>query len=169
MDILTRCGSPLGPILLASDGRALTGLWFEGQQHAPAGPAEAAGAEAPPVFAQARTWLELYFSGREPDFCPPLRPRGSAFQLRVWELLRRIPYGETRSYGELARELGCASARAVGQAVGRNPISLLIPCHRVLGKDGNLTGYAGGLERKTSLLRLEGSLPQGEREGSAWN
>ena len=118
------------------------------------------------VFAETAQWLALYFAGKRPDFCPPLAPRGSTFRQQVWALLRQIPYGETRSYGELAHALGCASPRALGQAVGRNPISLLIPCHRVLGADGGLTGYAGGLWRKEALLRLEGALP---KEDGPWS
>lgn len=165
MDYITRIPSPLGKILLASDGAALIGLWFEGQMHegyrlSPA-PAEA----EVPVFREARRWLEQYLNGAVPDFTPPLAPRGSSFQLRVWSLLRDIPYGQTLTYGDLARQLSCPSARAVGGAVGKNPISLMIPCHRVLGAGGRLTGYAGGLLRKEALLRLEGILPAGEQEG----
>ncbi len=156
MDSLIRCSSPLGPMLLASDGRALIGLWFEGQEYEKAGLSRDTEARELPVFTETLRWLDRYFAGLRQEIVPPLAPRGTPFQRRVWERLERIPYGETLSYGELARELGCASARAVGQAVGRNPISLLIPCHRVLGKDGRLTGYAGGTERKAALLRLEG-------------
>lgn len=158
---LCRLDSPLGPILLAGGGDSLTGLWFEGQKHFPEELAAAGQAAALPVFRETERWLEVYFSGREPDFLPALKPRGTAFQLAVWTLLRAIPYGETRSYGQLAAELAKArglsrvSPRAVGGAVGRNPISLLIPCHRVVGRNGSLTGYAGGLERKRFLLDLE--------------
>ncbi len=162
MDCFEQYSSPLGEITLASDGQALSGLWFQGQKHEKAGLAASAERRELPVFAEARRWLSLYFSGAEPDFCPPLAPRGTAFQLRVWSLLRQIPYGESCTYAQLARALGCASPRAVGQAVGRNPISLLIPCHRVLGAAGRLTGYAGGLWRKEALLRLEGILPKKE-------
>ena len=164
MDYIATADTPLGPVLLASDGEFLTGLWFRGQKHEGAGLSPEAEARELPVFAEARRWLASYFSGREPDFTPPLAPRGSAFQKRVWDRLRRIPWGQTLSYGDLARELGCASARAVGQAVGRNPISLLIPCHRVLGAGSRLTGYAGGLWRKEALLRLEGALPGKEEQ-----
>jgi methylated-DNA-[protein]-cysteine S-methyltransferase len=164
MDYIATADTPLGEALLASDGRALTGLWFRGQKHKGAGLSPEAEARELPVFAEARRWLASYFSGREPDFTPPLAPRGSAFQKRVWDRLRRIPWGQTLSYGDLARELGCASARAVGQAVGRNPISLLIPCHRVLGAGSRLTGYAGGLWRKEALLHLEGALPGKEEQ-----
>ena len=150
--------SPLGMLTLASDGEALTGLWLEGQRYSPANPNPADRRELP-VFLETERWLAVYFSGREPDFTPPLAPEGTAFQQAVWALLREIPYGKTRSYGDLARQLavqrGACSARAVGSAVGRNPISILIPCHRVVGADGSLTGYAGGLDRKRQLLQLE--------------
>ena len=158
MDYIAAAETPLGPVLLASDGEALIGLWFRGQAHENAGLSSVAEARELTVFDETRRWLASYFSGREPDFTPPLAPRGSAFQKRVWGRLLRIPRGQTLSYGDLARELGCASARAVGQAVGRNPISLLIPCHRVLGAGNRLTGYAGGLWRKEALLHLEGAL-----------
>ena len=164
MDWIAQASSPLGPLTLAGDGEALTGLWFDGQRHALTGLAADRREGELPVFAETRRWLEQYFAGMVPAELPPLEPRGTVFQQRVWALLREIPYGETVSYGELARRLSCPSARAVGAAVGRNPISLLIPCHRVLGAHGRLTGYAGGLWRKEALLRLEGVLPPGEEE-----
>ena len=154
--------SPLGGITLASDGLALTGLWFDGQKHFGAGLSGDAGEQALPIFEETERWLQIYFEGHEPDFTPALHPVGTPFQQEVWALLRQIPYGETVSYGELAariaesRGLARFSAQAVGGAVGRNPISLLIPCHRVLGADGSLTGYAGSVEKKAALLRLEG-------------
>ena len=157
MQYTHRYASPLGGITLASDGEALIGLWFEGQKHFGAGLA-GDGVEKPlPVFDQADRWLHLYFSGGKPDFTPPLRPRGTAFQETVWRRLLDIPYGRTAAYGEIAAALGLppGAARAVGGAVGRNPISLIIPCHRVVGADGSLTGYAGGIERKKRLLELE--------------
>ena len=159
MDYTYHAESPLGGITLASDGRALTGLWFDGQKHFAETLAPDHADKLLPVFEETLRWLDQYFSSIYPDFTPPLAPRGTAFQQRVWALLREIPYGATVSYGDLAARLGCPSARAVGQAVGRNPISLLIPCHRVLGAGGRLTGYAGGLWRKEALLRLEGLLP----------
>lgn len=159
MDFITHIPSPLGAITLASDSTALTGLWFDGQKHEGCRLSPAPVEADLPVFQDARRWLDCYFAGGIPDFTPPLRPRGTDFQQRVWALLREIPYGSTLTYGELAGLLSCPSARAVGGAVGRNPISLLIPCHRVLGADGRLTGYAGGLWRKEALLRLEGILP----------
>lgn len=156
--------SPLGGITLASNGEALTGLWFDGQKHFGAGLSGSAEERALPIFEETERWLRIYFEGHEPDFTPDLRPAGSPFQQEVWELLRQIPYGETVSYGALAariaqrRGLARFSAQAVGGAVGRNPISILIPCHRVLGADGSLTGYAGGVEKKAALLQLEGFL-----------
>lgn len=154
MDYTCSVSTPLGAVTLASDGEALTGLWFDGQRHYAEGLSGEREEKPLPVFRETERWLGEYFSGREPDFTPPLRLRGTPFQRAVWEQLRTIPYGETLSYGELARRLD-SSARAVGGAVGRNPVSLLVPCHRVIGADGSLTGYAAGLERKTALLRLE--------------
>ena len=152
MEFIYRCATPLGGVLLSSDGEALTGLWFEGQKHF----ARTIGSERTErelaVFQETERWLSVYFSGREPDFRPLLALRGTTFQKQVWERLLAIPYGSTVSYGAL---LG-GSARAVGAAVGRNPISILVPCHRVLAADGSLHGYAGGVERKRSLLLLEG-------------
>jgi len=147
--------SPLGGILLASDGEALTGLWFEEQKYYAAGLDAKHEEKSLPLFAACDRWLELYFNGQCPDFTPALAPKGTDFQKRVWALLLTIPYGETVRYGELAARLGGTSARAVGGAVGRNPVSLIIPCHRVLGAGGSLTGYAGGVERKRRLLELE--------------
>ena len=151
--------SPLGEILLVSDGEALCGLWFEGQRFYPAS-LEAEERPELAVFEKTRAWLERYFAGKAPELDVSLRLDGTAFQRAVWELLREIPYGETRSYGELAAALAKqsgkpCSARAVGGAVGRNPVSILVPCHRVVGADGSLTGYAGGLERKRKLLEIE--------------
>ena len=145
---LDHTDSPLGPITMASDGTSLTGLWFDGQKYFP-------------VFEDTRRWLHLYFSGTAPTFLPDLAPAGTPFQQDIWEILRSIPYGETRTYGQIAelyaQKHGILrmSAQAVGGAVGHNPISILIPCHRVVGADGSLTGYAGGLFRKTFLLELE--------------
>ena len=152
--------SPLGTLTLAADGDALTGLWMEGQKYFRAGiPADAAELDLP-VFSRAEAYLNAYFSGAPLPPLPSLRPAGTPFQRAVWTLLTEIPCGHTRTYGELAaklrrRGLG-GSPRAVGAAVGRNPISILIPCHRVVGVDGSLTGYAGGVTRKRFLLELEG-------------
>ncbi|MBR4773172.1 MAG: methylated-DNA--[Bacteroidales bacterium] len=145
--------SPIGPIVLSFDDAALTGLRF-------ASPADGSNggsiADHFPLTACIR-WLDLYFSGRQPDFTPPIDLRGTAFQQRVWHELLTIPYGQTVTYGEIARRVGCRSAQAVGGAVGRNPIALIVPCHRVIGSDGTLTGYAFGLRRKQYLLQLEQS------------
>ena len=147
--------SPLGEILLAGDEEAVTGLWFTDAKYAGLGlpPDTPVGKTA--AILKAEEWLDIYFSGKEPDFLPALRPAGSPFRQRVFRLLRQIPRGRTVTYRELARLLSCASAQAVGGAVGHNPISILIPCHRVVGADGSLTGYAGGLARKQWLLNLE--------------
>lgn len=153
--------SPLGGITLTSDGEALTGLRFDGQKYADALPAHARGEEVLPVFEQTERWLDAYFGGERPDFTPLLHLRASAFRVSVWETLLTIPYGQTTTYGAIATavaaRMGLArmSAQAVGGAVGHNPIAIIIPCHRVVGADGSLTGYAGGLERKRSLLTLE--------------
>lgn len=152
--------SPLGEMTLVSDGTALVGLYFDGQKYAAEGLDATRTQKNLPVFEEARRWLDVYFSGRKPDFTPPTAPAGTAFQQSVWEILRTIPYGETTTYGAIAQRIeqntGCRmSAQAVGGAVGRNPISILIPCHRVIGADGSLTGYAGGLDKKESLLRIE--------------
>ena len=159
--------SPLGGMTMASDGSGLTGLWFDGQKYYPEGIVFAEPEEtdkglptgAIHVFRETERWLDIYFSGQRPAFTPPLAVRGSAFQEAVWKLLREIPYGETTTYGQLAARLGekdiKGSAQAVGGAVGHNPVSLIIPYHRVIGADGSLTGYAGGIERKKALLALE--------------
>ena len=153
--------SPLGKMLLAADDDGLTGAWFYGQRYFARGLEDAEKNERrgvpfdSPVLLAARRWLDAYFAGERPDAADvPLAPRGTAFQRRVWDALLAIPYGEACTYGALAAVLG-SSSRAVGAAVGRNPISVIIPCHRVLGADGSLTGYAGGLDRKKLLLKLE--------------
>ncbi len=157
MIYLTRYESPLGSILLAADGVGLTGLWFVGQKYFPSFSEGEALEEETPVLAEAIRWLDVYFSGASPDFLPPLHPQGSSFRQAVWNVLLTIPRGQTMTYGEIARRLNVRSAQAVGGAVGHNPVSILIPCHRVVGSDGSLTGYAGGLERKERLLQLEGA------------
>lgn len=148
--------SPLGMLTVAEENGVLTALVIEGQKYAERHLAGEGREQETPLLRAARRWLDGYFSGRNPDPAAlPLSPGGTTFQQRVWRELQRIPYGETETYGALARRLG-SSARAVGSAVGRNPLSILIPCHRVLAADGGLTGYAGGLENKKKLLRLEG-------------
>lgn len=153
--------SELGDILLAADEIGLTGLWFFGQSYfADTLPAEQIAQETP-ILTQAKEWLDEYFSGKEPDFTPTLHPIGSPFRQAVWKLLLQIPYGQTTTYGEIARQLEKLqnrphmSAQAVGGAVGHNGISIIIPCHRVVGTKGSLTGYAGGLDKKMALLELE--------------
>ena len=153
--------SPLGDILLAADDIGLTGLWFTGQKYfANTLPDERVSKETP-ILKEAKKWLDIYFSGREPDFTPPLHPTGSPFRQAVWEILLQIPYGQTTTYGEIAHCLAKIqntphmSAQAVGGAVGHNEVSIIIPCHRVVGTNGSLTGYAGGIDKKISLLELE--------------
>ena len=155
--------SPLGNILLAADEVGLTGLWFEGQKYfGNTLPKEAVSQEIP-VLIRAKKWLDVYFSGKEPNFKLPLHFTGSPFQNEVWKILYSIPYGKTMTYGEIARiialQRGLAqmSAQAVGSAVGHNEISIIVPCHRVVGSFGNLTGYAGGIDKKVKLLKLEGA------------
>ena len=153
--------SPLGPILLAADDEGLTGLWFEGQKYFARGLDRDPQARDLPLFGAANRWLDIYFSGREPDFEVPLHLMGTPFQKEVWQILRTIPYGQTMTYGEIGARLAAErgidrmSAQAVGGAVGHNRISIIVPCHRVVGTGGSLTGYAGGIERKTKLLTLE--------------
>ena len=154
--------SPLGGMTLVSDGTALVGLYFDGQKYAAEGLDATRTQKNLLIFEEARRWLDVYFSGRKPDFTPPTAPAGTAFQQSVWEILRTIPYGQTVTYGAIVRRIeqntGCRmSAQAVGGAVGRNPISILIPCHRVVGTNGSLTGYAGGIDKKERLLRWEGA------------
>ena len=161
MQYTAKYASPLGEILLASDDEGLTGLWFDKEkyyalhldpEHTPK--------ETPPIR-QARAWLDLYFAGKEPDFLPPIHMIGTPFQKEVWRILLQIPYGKTATYGDIAKRLAAQrglarmSAQAVGGAVGHNEISIIIPCHRVVGKSGSLTGYAGGIDRKIYLLKLE--------------
>lgn len=157
----SRIQTPLGEVRLRSDGESLTGLWFVGQVN---DAKDVRGIKIKydlPIFQQVEGWLESYFSGKQTPITIPLKPEGTIFQKRVWQILQEISYGETMTYGEIAqriaKEKGVAtySAQAAGQAVGKNPISILIPCHRVLGKNGALTGYAGGVHRKEQLLRIE--------------
>ena len=151
--------SPVGTLYLTADEGGLTGIWMH-----------RSATEGFPVLRQAAHWLDAYFAGNPTDADFPLNPHGTSFQQQVWQLLLAIPYGQTRTYGEIAREMALLtgkekmSAQAVGQAVGANPISILIPCHRVVGAGGNLTGYAGGLPKKEWLLRHEGWLTQDRME-----
>ena len=161
MQYICHYASPLGNILLACDGTHLTGLWFEDQKYF----AEKLDKNCKEtdcfLFQQTRMWLDTYFAGKEPAISLPIRLNGTAFQNQVWQILSSIPYGQTITYGQIARMIAKQrgishmSAQAVGGAVGHNPISIIVPCHRVLGADGSLTGYAGGIERKIALLKLE--------------
>ena len=168
MDYTTHWQSPLGTIKLASDGEALVGLWFDGQKYGAAAldPCHEERADLP-VFDETKLWLEIYFNGRVPDFTPRLEMRTTSFRKRVWEVMLTIPYGHTMTYGDIARiiaserGLDSMSAQAVGGAVGHNAISLIIPCHRVVGTNGSLTGYAGGIDRKVHLLQMEGAMKKG--------
>ncbi len=156
--------SPLGEIMLVGSEQALTGLYFGGQKYYPKELKTDSIRETLPIFLQTARWLDNYFSGKEPDFTPNIVMKGTPFQMAVWDILRTIPYGQTMTYGQIAAKLAQQtgikkmSAQAVGGAVGRNPISIIVPCHRVVGADGSLTGYAGGIDRKRGLLRLENSL-----------
>ena len=153
--------SPLGGMLLAADEVGLTGLWFDGEKFFADNLPTEHEEEETPTLAASKRWLDIYFMGKEPDFTPPLHPVGSAFRMKVWDVLLQIPYGQTVTYGWIARQLakreGRArmSAQAVGGAVGHNEISIIIPCHRVVGTSGSLTGYAGGMDRKIALLKTE--------------
>ena len=177
MEYISHYKSPLGKITMAAEKNALTGLWFDGQKYY----ADTLGAawekKELPVFEQTKKWLDIYFGGKNPDFMPPLAMKTTPFRKEVWEILLTIPYGKTMTYGEIAKQISSQrqiqdmqknagenggrnekvhmSAQAVGQAVGHNSISILIPCHRVVGSDGSLTGYAGGIEKKVQLLTLE--------------
>lgn len=154
-----RMSTPLGKMLPVSDGQALTGTYFTGQKYDATPQPDWEEDEALPVLCRARGQLLEFFAGRRTVFDLPLALAGTAFQTKVWTALLDIPHGATHSYGQLSQSLGArAAVRAVGAAVGRNPISVIVPCHRVIGADGSLTGYAGGLERKRELLALEASV-----------
>ena len=156
--------SPLGNITLASDDEALTGLWFDGQKHFPHNLISESTEAELPIFKQTVKWLDIYFSEKEPAFTPPISLQTTPFRKAVYDILLTIPYGQTMTYGEIAniiakqKGIERMSAQAVGGAVGHNPISIIIPCHRVVGTDGSLTGYAGGIDKKIELLKLEKSL-----------
>lgn len=153
--------SPLGELTLVSNGMALTGIWFESQKpllQILQSPHEECNL---PVFDDTKRWLDIYFEGKEPDFTPKLCPEGTEFRQQVWQELLNIPYGKTTTYGILSKQIAIQlnkqkmSAQAIGGAVGHNPISIIIPCHRVVGANGTMTGYAGGIWRKEYLLKLE--------------
>ena len=154
--------SPLGMILLAADDAGLTGLWFEGSKYFAAELPKEHTEQDTPVLLETTQWLDVYFAGKEPDFTPLLHLVGSDFRQAVWNILLSIPYGRTMTYGQIAKRacqktpgIDKMSAQAVGGAVGHNPISIIVPCHRVVGASGSLTGYAGGLDKKIALLELE--------------
>lgn len=161
MEYVSYYESPLGGITLASDGEALIGLWFDKQKYFADALDEKHEEKELQIFGQTKRWLDIYFSGKEPDFTPPLKMKTTPFRRAVWEIMLTIPYGKTMTYGEIAKKIAeqkgikQMSAQAVGGAVGHNSISLIIPCHRVVGANGSLTGYAGGIDKKIKLLTLE--------------
>ena len=161
MTFIQHYDSPLGGILLAADKMGLTGLWFDGQKYFARGLSSEREERELPVLLEAKRWLDIYFTGKEPEFLPPLHPNSSAFRQLVWELLLQVPYGKTTTYGEIAcklaekQKLPRMSAQAIGGAVGHNEISIIIPCHLVVGTNGSLTGYAGGIDKKVKLLEWE--------------
>lgn len=161
MQYTNKYETPLGGIIIAADEIGLTGLWFEGQKYFALYLDKENEEKELPVFEQAKKWLDIYFSGNEPTFNLPLHFTGSVFQNDVWKILCQIPYGQTTTYGDIAKQLANKrklvrmSAQAVGGAVARNEISIIVPCHRVVGRNGNLTGYAGGIDKKVALLKIE--------------
>lgn len=157
MDYISVYDSPIGKIVLSSDGKCLTGLWFENQKYFGSTLIGEQKEEELEIFIETKRWLDIYFSGKEPDFYPCLKLKGTQFRNQVWSILQQIPYGEVITYGDISKILGKRmSAQAVGQAVGHNPISILVPCHRVVGQNKKVTGYAGGIDKKLYLLKLEG-------------
>lgn len=161
MQYISYYKSPIGNILLAADDQGLTGLWFEDQKYFALHLDKEHEEAEIPLFANVKQWLDVYFTGKEPDFTIPLHFTGTEFQKEVWKILCSIPYGKTMTYGEIAKQIAAKrgiermSAQAVGGAVGHNGISIIVPCHRVVGTNGSLTGYAGGIDKKAKLLSLE--------------
>lgn len=162
MQNILEYNSPLGKMLLSADEIGLNGVWFYGQKYFARNLKEEASPSNNTTLTIAKHWLDIYFSGTEPDFLPPLNLIGSEFQKDIWNILKSIPYGQTTTYGiiakQLAKQLGLKSmsSQAVGGAVGHNPLGIIIPCHRVIGTNNCLTGYAGGIDKKIKLLQLEG-------------
>ncbi|GFH63023.1 MAG: methylated-DNA-[protein]-cysteine S-methyltransferase [Candidatus Desulfovibrio kirbyi] len=162
MQYIYKYDSPMGMITIASNGESLTGLWFNGQKYFAGTLEKENEAKQLPVFKETRDWLDIYFTGKDPGFTPPLYMNGSKFRMAVWKILCEIPFGKIITYGGIAKQIAAKhrpdkmSAQAVGGAVGHNPISIIVPCHRVIGANGNLTGYAGGIGTKVKLLTLEG-------------
>lgn len=161
MTYIYRYHSPLGGITVSSNGIEITGLWFDGQKYFGDTLPENYEEKDLPVFEKTKKWLDIYFSGKAPDFIPPLKMETTSFRKAVWEIMLTIPFGQTMTYGEIAdkiakkKGISKMSAQAVGGAVGHNSISLIIPCHRVVGTNGSLTGYAGGIDKKVQLLTIE--------------
>lgn len=161
MKFINTYHSPLGEIIMASNGKELTGLWFKGQKYFNNKLLEEKQMFNLPIFKKTKEWLDIYFSGKKPDFIPTINiENASNFRKQVWQILLKIPYGKTITYGEISKQIeqeteNKVSAQAVGGAVGHNPISIIVPCHRVVGFNGNLTGYAGGIDRKIKLLKIE--------------
>ncbi len=161
MNFINTYYSPLGEIIMASNGKELTGLWFKGQKYFNNKLLEEKQIFNLPIFKKTKEWLDIYFSGKKPDFIPTINiENASDFRKQVWQILLKIPYGKTITYGEISKQIeqetgNKVSAQAVGGAVGHNPISIIVPCHRVVGFNGNLTGYAGGIDRKIKLLKIE--------------
>lgn len=161
MQNIYRYNSPLGEMTMAGEDNCLTGLWFDGQKFYASTLGNCYEEGYLPVFAQTIQWLDCYFSGEIPDFVPCIKLVGTSFQQMVWRILLSIPYGMTETYGGIARKVALLrgvptiSAQAIGGAVGHNPVSIIVPCHRVVGRNGHLTGYAGGIEKKFKLLKLE--------------
>lgn len=161
MQYISFYDSPLGKMLLAADEIGLTGVWFDEQKYFARCLDEMHEEKEIPLFSDVKKWFDLYFSGKEPKILLPLHLSGTKFQMEVWEILCTIPYGKTTTYGEIARQIALKrgissmSAQAVGGAVGHNPVSVIVPCHRVIGTNGSLTGYAGGIDKKIKLLELE--------------
>ena len=156
MTYISEYDSILGKITLASDKEALTGLWLEGQKYYQSTVNSDCVKKALPIFDQTKKWLDIYFDKKDPDFIPLLYMQGTLFRKRVWDELLKIPYGQTRTYLDIAKRLNIRSARSVGQAIAHNPISIIVPCHRVIGANQKITGYAGGVDKKIALLEIEG-------------
>jgi len=162
MDYTQKYHSPIGNITVASNGEKITGLWFDDGKFFGETLSTEVVEKKIPVLEETKKWLDCYFDGKNPQFTPPVYLSGSPFRLAVWEILKSIPYGKVMTYGQIAtiiarrRGIENMSSQAVGGAVGHNPISVIIPCHRVVGSNGNLTGYAGGIDKKIKLLTIEG-------------
>lgn len=159
MNYVCYCLAPLGRMALYSDGTRLIGLYFEGSKHFGEVSKGIIQEAELPIFEETKRWLDVYFSGRNPSFIPPISLRGTPFQLKVWEALLSVPYGSMASYQQIGgrvEDTKRVSCQAIGKAIGRNPIALIVPCHRVIRKDGGLGGYAAGIDKKKHLLELEG-------------